>query len=225
MFYIFLISMAIYLLCFAQSVTGRLLPNAWPSKKMIEQSLYLQKAMDRSVAAYFIDLFKFSPLQLLGMLFGVITIVAFVLYTLSELRMGTISNQKKKVSLYSKSGIKLLALASFSLWPLGFVGGLTLIGGLGGGFQIRFIVPIIPATSILASIAIESSDTMLQPVIALLLSYGGMHCLYYAVLYSPLSADMHMTIFDIIRVILESPYEAPPVSDIKFMKHFGMPLE
>jgi hypothetical protein len=191
---------------------------------MIEQSLYLQKAMDRNIAAYAIDLFKFSPLQLVGLIFG-LGALAFLIYNICHLlRRFGIEGQTQIKSLCTEANLNRVALASFALWPLGFVGGLTLIGGIGGGFQIRFIVPILPATSVLASIAVVSSNDIFQPLVALLLVYGGMHCLFYSILYSPMFADMHASIFDVIRIILESPYEVPN-GDIKFMKHFGLKLD
>lgn len=192
---------------------------------MIQNSLYLQAAMDRNPAAYLIDLFKFSPLQFVGFLFGLFAVV-FAVYSLLQLlsRRGTDSLEKTHFLVCSERSLQRWALASFALWPAGFVGGLTLIGSLGGGFQVRFIVPILPATAVLSSVAVAAADSLLQPVAALLLAYSGMHSLFYAVLYSPLFADMHASIFDLIRTILETPYDAP-TSDIKFMKHFGLKLD
>lgn len=216
----------------AQSITGRLLPNAWPSRQMIERSLYLQAAMSRNTAAYLIDLFKFSPLQLVGLLLGLAAVVCVSVSLLLQLLKrgrGGGGGVEAGESLKAKDSQRELslescALASFSLWPLGFVAGLTLIGALGGGFQVRFIVPLLPATSVLASLAVARADSALQPLAAVLLVYAAMHCLFYAVLYSPLFADMHATVFDIIRTILESPHEAP-ATDMHFMKHFGLKLD
>lgn len=180
--------------------------------------------MNRNWAAYIIDLFKFSPLQLVGLLFGLCALV-FALHSILQFSRCYHGSLKTAHSLLlSQHLLQRWALASFTLWPVGFVGGLTLIGCMGGGFQIRFIVPILPATSVLASMAVTAIDTMLYPVVALLLVYSGMHSLFYSVLYSPLFADMHASVFDIIRTILESPYDAP-ASDINFMKHFGLKLD
>jgi hypothetical protein len=149
--------------------------------------------------------------------------VLSVLFSLVHFWRSTTEATEKFSFVCSELTLRRCAWASFTLWPLGFVAGLTLIGGLGGGFQIRFIVPILPATSVLASFAVTSATDLAKPLAAVLLAYSGMHCLFYAVLYSPLFADMHATVFDIIRTILETPYE-PPVSDIGFMKHFGLKL-
>jgi hypothetical protein len=200
---------------------------------MIQNSLYLQAAMNRNFAAYLIDMFKFSPLQLVGFMFGLCSVVSVLYAFIQLLRLDEGQQQAVSVSV-SVSGLfsrvcseqTLLtrqSLAAFTLWPAGFVGGLTLIGGLGGGFQIRFIVPILPATSILAGMAVVRTDSLLHPLVAVLLVYSGMHSLFYSVLYSPLYADMHASVFDIIRTILETPYEAPSF-DIQFMKHFGLKL-
>lgn len=184
----------------------------------------MQAAMNRNPAAYLVDLFKFSPLQLVGFMFGSCTLVFAACSVLQISRQKKVSPEKTYSQVCSEQSLQCWALASFALWPAGFVGGLTLIGSLGGGFQIRFIVPILPATAALASIALAAVDSMLHPVAAVLLAYSGMHSLFYSVLYAPLFADMHASIFDIIRTILETPYEAP-ASDIKFMKHFGLKLD
>ena len=188
---------------------------------MIDNSPYLQAAVGRHLAAYFIDLFKFSPLQLIGLVFGTCAFAPVLHYLFLLLKEKRILSRN---DICSDKSLKFLMYAVFALWPLGYVCGFTLVGGLGGGFQIRFILPILPATSILAGLATMESDKILHILVALLLVYSGIHSFYYSILYSPLYADMHTTIFDVIRVILEAPYEAPK-GDITFMKHFGLKLD
>lgn len=185
---------------------------------MVERSPYLQAALARSPAAYFEDLLSLSPLQLAGLLFGLLSLLTILRSLLQAERW------VHGGGMYRELREQQMAVAVLALWPMGFLAGLTLIGSLGGGFQLRFLAPMLPASSALAGAALAAADPMVLPLGALLLVYGGMHCLFYSVLYAPLFADMPATVFDIIKTILESPYEAP-VADVKFMKHFGLSLE
>lgn len=173
------------------------MPNAWPSSSMIASSQYLQIAIAKPFYYYIMVLATISPIQVLGLL-----------QSLLQLRP-------------SASPLFIILL----LWPVSFLFGLTLVGLRGGGYQTRFLLPILPATSILAAIGIERFGS--TPLSATLLSIGAFHALFYGVLFYPLFCDFEFHIFDIIECILRSPQSIPSsrekYSDIlQFMKHFGL---
>ena len=122
-------------------------------------------------------------------------------------------------------------------WPLCFLAGLTLIGGLGGGFQSRFLLPILPVTCILACLDIvpttqesKSSRHDSMPIICcliLLLVYMAAHTMYYGILFGPLYADLDHSLWDILACIISSPYNSLSSRDqymetFKYLKHFGL---
>ena len=70
------------------------------------------------------------------------------------------------------------------------------LGRLGAGFQTRFLLPVLPATSVLASILINytnsnsNSQSLKELLVFVLLSYSAMHMLYYGIMFPPLFADL-----------------------------------
>ena len=120
-----------------------------------------------------------------------------------------------------------LAIFVLGLWPLAYLGGLTFIGYMGAGYQNRFLAPILPATAILAGLAIERAGPSGGALAALLVAYAAMHFLYYGLMFSPLYADLDDCVFDILAQILTTPYSAPPTQEsftatISYMRHFGL---
>ena len=122
---------------FCQLHTGRLLPNAWPSEEMIRSSTYLQNAIAKPVYYYAYILLAISPIHILGLLIASASICRIIF---------EIVKTKKVVREYT--------YLVFILWPAAFIAGLTLLGFKGAGYQSRFLLPIIPATSILCAVQI-----------------------------------------------------------------------
>jgi hypothetical protein len=133
-------------------------------------------------------------------------------------------------------------IAVFTLWPIGFLLGHTMLGCCGGTFQTRFILPILPATSVLAASYVArtgkgrlsgkiektstvtsnfvlggdtaaAANTTRSAVCAMLLCYGAMHTLFYGVLYGPMFADLDFSVVGIVAGILRTTYYAPPDRD------------
>ena len=131
-------------------------------------------------------------------------------------------------------------IAIFALWPLGFLVGHTLLGCCGGTYQTRFLLPILPATAVLAAAyvcragsartsgkigkeslpadgkfvlggdAVSAADTSRSATCAMLLCYGSLHTLFYGVLYGPMFADLDFSVVGVIAGVLRSTYYAPP---------------
>jgi hypothetical protein len=205
--------------------TNRLLPNAWPSAQMISKSVYLQEVTSRHPFTYLTRLFTLNPLHFIGLLFGTL----FIFILLYQLQRSCNSSPPPSSHHLAPLLPSLpLHIALLAIWPLSFLLGLTLIGLLGGGYQIRFILPILPATSILTAICITSSGMRVVPLVNLLLCYASFHLLYYSILYPPLIADFDVTIFEILEMIvtstldLDSQSKDSLLSIYKYMKHFGL---
>jgi hypothetical protein len=132
------------------------------------------------------------------------------------------------------------ATTVLSVWPLAFLGGFTILGWLGAGYQTRFILPIIPATSILTSVALVRNlarrDFIASPssgmicMLSLLLCYSMCYVLYYGILFTPFYADLEYSIIDILVNILEQPFA--PMQDghvtkqaLAMMRHYGLVLK
>lgn len=128
-----------WVLCY-YTITGRLLPNAWPSPTLIARNVFLQRAVSHSPSYYISILLRFSPIMIVGMLAAVVR-PAVVWYKHKKAGVGTRSELRKA-----------WWLVLLSTWPLGFLLMLTTLGVLGAGYQARFILPIIPATSILSAL-------------------------------------------------------------------------
>ena len=82
------------------------------------------------------------------------------------------------------------------------------VGRLGAGYQTRFILPILPATSILASVLINytinntSSQSIKDTLVSVLISYSSMHLIYYGIMFPPLFADLEYRYDPNIIIIL-----------------------
>lgn len=139
--------------------------------------------------------------------------------------------------------VAMLQVLVLSLWPLGFLAGLTLLGSLGSGFQSRFLLPMLPGTCILAAVFVQwaqqcaaqqsAKDNMscvssaLAVVMLLFVIHSTVHVVYYGVMYAPLYADLDVSIVDVICAVLTHAYSAPESREgfqatLKFMSHFGL---
>jgi hypothetical protein len=136
---------------------------------------------------------------------------------------------------------------SLSLWPVSFVVGFTLIGFLGAGYQSRFILPAMPAISILLGLAVGSSiyglshsslidreQSLITTVILAFITVLGMisiiHCTYYGMMYGPLYADLNHSWIDLLQTIISSQYHMPSsqqefINILNHMKHFGLMVQ
>lgn len=202
--------------------TGRLIPNAWPSQQMIANSVYLQGAMGKHIFSYFTGLFEISPVHVVGLLY---TIVMAIVTSYQYVR-----SSHKVVSSFLTSRapeVDVVGIVVLASWPMAFLCGLTLIGYLGGGIQMRFMLPILPATSILAAIAIVNAGANVSPFVSLLFCISAMHVVYYSVLFPPLFADMENSVFEIVALILNSMLDDSGSQEIMYkiyqvMKHYGI---
>ena len=237
------------------NMTGRWLPNAWPSKSMIEKSLFLQNAISKSQWYYVVTLFKLSPFHGLGLLLVLVLVLVLfirIIYkyvfksskktaTTTTRSHGVFPNissnhnkspQRPLVTFrtlissstdtddnYSSNNFRMSPVNNFntikdtnnsnvtfdrfsasvlvlSIWPLTFLIGLSILGRLGAGYQTRFILPILPATSVLASILINytisntSSQSIKDTLVLVLVSYSAMHLIYYGIMFPPFFADL-----------------------------------
>lgn len=138
----------------------------------------------------------------------------------------------------------VLTLLLFSLWPVGFLVGLTLLGSAGSGFQSRFLMPMLPGSAILTTLCVHwvhltSStvsykdrfmSTACRVVVGVFMMYSVMHVFYYGVLYAPLFADLDVSLVNILCSMLQNVYFAPASREefratLKFMAHYGMVRE
>mmetsp|Transcript_23319 Transcript_23319/g.40353 ORF Transcript_23319/g.40353 Transcript_23319/m.40353 type:complete len:156 (-) Transcript_23319:8-475(-) len=138
----------------------------------------------------------------------------------------------------------VLTLLLFSLWPIGFLVGLTVLGSAGSGFQSRFLMPMLPGSAILSALCFQwvyrvcstlpysgrIMSTACSVVMGVLMMYSVVHVFYYSVLYAPLFADLDVSLVDILCSILQSVYSAPASREefrgtLKFMGHYGLVRE
>jgi hypothetical protein len=199
------------------------MPNAWPSASMISNSLFLQQATQRHPFSYITRVFAVSPLHTIGLLFGLFLLLKGIFYTITRLSRYSVSGEESP----SRPSHSVRRLALLSVWPLAFLGGLTLIGVLGGGYQTRFVLPVLPATAILAGVAIQKGGSQITPLVSLLLCYSALHVMYYGVLFTPLVADFNESIFEIMALIVTSVENVNSDREfmmkmLKYMKHFGL---
>lgn len=125
---------------------------------------------------------------------------------------------------------------------LGYIGGLTVLAAMGAGSQSRFLLPMLPLTSVITALHITELSMssshcmtmmMMMPMVSVLLAYGAMHSVYYGVLMAPLVGDLDVSLWDVLISILSSPLRLPTAdadaddemtmkSIVMYAKHFGM---
>ena len=186
---------------------------------MIGRSAYLRAAISKPWHTYITALLTFSPVLALGVFFAVGC-------WLRKLR-AVIAWRALNIDIDKYTDVLVL-----SSWPLSYLLGLTLVGCLGGGFQLRFLTPILPACAVLSAAVVvrftsQPKTVHIPAICSLLLSWSALHCLYFGVLFAPLFADLDFSVFGILADILSSQYYHPTskeemISTFKFMAHFGL---
>jgi hypothetical protein len=223
--------------------TGRLMPNAWPSRSLLATSAFVRSAVGKPPTYYAKTLLEFSPMQAVGALFGTLVFLRFAgklcwQFLHCSSRKSRINGEN--IVPYGCSG----RLCALSVWPLAFLAGLTLVGVLGGGFQSRFIVPIVPATSVLAAQCIyragawssslvsssSSATAAVYVLAALALAHAAVHCYYYGILFSNLYADLDQSALAALSGLLAAPYSpmqsaASMREMLAFLAHYGVNLK
>ena len=109
---------------------------------------------------------------------------------------------------------------------MGYLLGHTLVGVQGGGYQTRFLLPALPAMSIIAAISLVKFPK-LSPILYTFFAIECMHVMFYGIMFYPMFADFEFSVFDIVSTILNSPQYALKsremyIQAFKYMKHFGL---
>lgn len=211
-------------------VTGRLLPSAWPSKSMLETSAFVRSAVNKPGHTYLLTLLTISPIALVGLVHTMQNIATYLYHSFG---VPKVSSRRRKAAV-DEAPVEIPSMSVLVTWPLSFLVGLTAVGIAGGGFQTRFLLPILPATSVLSGYcilrAVESKNLLPLTIHLFLLAYGAFHTLYYGILYPPLYADLDYSVHDVLQGILASEYVPPANWDSlmltrNYMKHFGLVSE
>ena len=198
--------------------TNLWLPNAWPTKSMIQNSKFLQFAINKPIYFYFYQLFTLSPIHLIGLLS---TVALFCQFLFKYYQNSTFWFDNDRI--YQCKRIILL------LWPTSFLFCFTLLGYFGSSFQTRFILPITSVLSIFTAIEFEhclenrSNTSMLM----LLFGYTALHGIYYGVMFPTLYADLDDSLFDMLAIIMKTPHYIIPTKEVwdhvfNYLKHLGL---
>ena len=196
---------------------------------MVKNFPFLQRALSHPFHFYFSTLSKIAPIHLVALLIPPILVLRslFVLTTKQKKNQNQNQNQDQDQNvtgiLINQETIHILTLW---IWPVSFLLGLTIVGVSGGGYQSRFMLPILPATSILSGYYL-TSNKKIAPACMVLLHVGVLHFMFYGVLYYPMFSEFEYNIFDIIWCILSSPQYFPASQEnyqqiLKFMSHYGL---
>ena len=203
--------------------TSRWLPSAWPSPPLLTRSPFVQQAVARHPAFYLSTLLTLAPAYLPSFL--ILPHDAATL--LSTLQRHGLSSLPTSLPQPVKARVVL------GMWASAFLGGMSVLGLLGAGYQMRFIAPALPALALLASDAIVGWAEAGWPAcecMALLLSLGAMHGLYFGVLYAPIYADVTVALPEILGSILAEPMPSGSgdgtelKAGYEMMRHFGAVL-
>ena len=181
------------------------------------------RSFTQPLTFYIEQLFIYSPLHLVGL--GTLLITAAT--TVAPFFRSIYHCYKTKTPLvlsYQVSWNKLHLLAL--TYPIAYIGAMTLLGNISSGFQLRFLLPILPILCVVSSFVIVRRSVSL-PFIALLLVYSSFYTIYYGFLYAPLYADFEGNIVDILRVMFDNPFQSSLGHDktaevLDFMRHFGV---
>ena len=164
------------------------------------------------------------------------------------------NKEEEKSVLSSEQTVLFLRLLwSLCVWPAAFLAGLTLLGSLGAGFQLRFLAPMLPGSAVVLGVisayaplffrdnddddededdgalwfrAMRDMAVVLAVPAAILSAVTGF---YYGVLYAPLYADLPVSVFDVLVAILSNPLPSLSGREMRdelslFMRHFGLRL-
>jgi hypothetical protein len=210
------------------------MPSAFPSKEMLKKYPFVRKAVEKPWYTYIRAFYTISPLHLIGLLFLVVLFIVWINNTRSNPR----NNENEKVynsnnnPQHLKNSIPRMVV--FSSLPMGYLLLLTALGIIGSGYQLRFILPILPFTGLLSAIALQIMETRLStipilsssyfPLVFSYISYSVILFFYYCNLYSIYYADLEYSLLDIIIQILQSAYPELLVNTdfVKLMTHFGV---
>jgi hypothetical protein len=209
------------------------MPSAFPSKEMLKKYPFVRKAVEKPWYTYIRAFCTISPLNMIGLLFLVVLFIVWINNTRFNPRN---ENEKVTNSNNNPPNFKnwIPRIVVFSSLPMGYLFLLTALGIIGSGYQLRFILPILPFTGLLSAIALQLMETKLSSILILsssyfpfvfsYFSYSAILFFYYCNLYSIYYADLEYSILDIIIQILKSPYPELLVNTdfVKLMTHFGV---
>jgi hypothetical protein len=189
---------------------------------MIKRFPYIRAVINRPVYYYAWSLLNFAPVHLCGL----VAVAVFLIVSLARY----CSRSHKPIS------EELLIIVIFSVWPLAFLIGLTALGWLGAGYQLRFLVPMLPSTAIVTTfmtLVLQKFHPELSVVYSAIVGLSSVVTLclgvYYGLFYAPFFADVSFNLMEIVGVIILSPYHTLSMKSVAdetttFMKHFGMKL-
>lgn len=186
-------------------------------------------------------LLTISPVHLVGLSFGLVHSLRFATHLARRLYWSVVVDSSlldkhhDAVSIAYSGRITVLFV-----WAMGVLVGHSLLGVLGAGFQTRFLMPMLPATSMLTALALTSRfppaanttwascvQSIINPIVALLVIYGALHAVYYGVLFAPLYGDLEHSVVHWLITIMKTPSKDPGSREIftvilQYIKHYGI---
>ena len=197
------------------------MPNAWPSGEMLEKSAYMRNVVSRPWYYYISIIISISPIHCIGILYGIRTTAIFITNILCE---KSLEMQMKNFS------NRILVIVSLFIWIIGVMGGHTVIGILGAGYQSRFMLLLVPPCCVLTTMALHDHKEQILIPVVICMCYGIMGSMFYGIMFAPLFADFDYSIFNMLfNVILVYPtyslnneFSAEEV--VSFLKHYGVKI-
>jgi hypothetical protein len=210
--------------------TGRMLPSALPSNEMLEKYPFVRRAVMKPWYTYLLSITAISPLHCFGLCVFSALIVRFFFhkFVVPHILTGKVLAEKKVLSIFK-------SLTEIGLLPLSFLFFLTILGLLGGGYQTRFILPILPFSCFVTSLVMEllystkASNwclcvSVLECFFLLSFVYSTALTFYYGTLFAISYADLEYSLIDIVFQILSSPFQAGMVNNdfYHLIGHYGI---
>ena len=229
---------------------------------MLDNSPFVRAAIHKPYHTYFSTLLTFSPMHLFGLLFCSLTIVVMIFAVAvtcfrpisvdddddddSEPPKEADSGRRRNyIGDVLRRNAVMVKLCVFSLWPLSFLVGLTLLGVMGAGFQSRFLLPLLPATAILGSVTVyvlhsycllkrSTTNSFFHMIVAtsaslfdLLLLVAVLHSCVYGMMFAPLFGDLDLNIVGMMDSMYENPLKSPSSEEtwqqiLQYLRHFGL---
>ena len=191
---------------------------------MIDKFQFIRMIISRPVHFYLSTLIKIAPVTAMGLAIALKYFIQYIGITLKYFM--SLFNTPKQ---YSTKDVTVKALGVI---PVAYITGLTLLGSLGAGYQMRFLLPMIPIVSIVLAhelCSCSSPNALFSPLL-LLSMINICHCCYYGILCAPMHADIYISIFEIIAKIIQSPYYAPATREAYEVmqlhnKHYGFHIQ
>jgi hypothetical protein len=216
--------------------TGRMLPSAIPSLEMLEKYPFVLRAVMKPWYTYLISISSVSPLHAFGMCSFVVVGLRYLYQLVPSLvlkreivKKETRSSEKDFLCEFK---FEFESFAWIGFLPLSFILFLTI---LGGGYQTRFILPVLPFSCFITSVVAEllcisgirvSSVcfSALEIFCLLCCIYSAVLMFYYGTLFSISYADLEYSLNDIVFQILSSPFRTSMVnSDFhQLLAHYGV---